>query len=351
MNSLNSHKIALEFVSKLIAKPLLKKTSEDVEIVVNGNTRPQQSSNKILADIYLPTRPYRGTILFVHGMSLAGKNDARMVHFSQVLQRLGFLVIMPEYPEIKATRLTLDSIENISQSITYFAQNKQYAPYAQMALIAPSFSAALAFKSIVNQEVGQFINSYMSIGGLAYMDAVVQFVLSKPTADPYATLIILKNFCHHVVGDEPEVKKAFEIAVSDNWHRKEKGDLHHYLETIQPRNKKIVLELIHNIDFRKENVKMILEKEMVITRKASFVEELEQINSAVFLLHGQGDAVIAADQSQIIYERLRHYKKLSKLVITPFLSHGDTKFQLNKIPALWKLINGFAFFFYHATRK
>ncbi len=322
-------------------QPISAKSAQQIDITC------RESGQTFAVDIYKPKLSYRGTILFVHGMSLAGKDDLRVVHFARVLQNLGYLVILPEYPKIKATSISMQSIDNVALTISYFAQSPEYAPNQKIALIAPSFSAYTVFSAIVNKNISKYVSCFLSIGGLANMESVVHFLLTNQKADTYAVLVILKNFYHHITGIQPEIEKAFSIAVEDSWHKKNPGDLPTYLETIKPQNRKIVLRLINDDHFRKKNVQMILEKEKKIAQKSDFVQNLANVECPVFLLHGKHDMVISPQQSILIHKSLREYKKAAKLVITPFLSHGDTAFQLKKIPDIVRLINGFAFFFAH----
>ncbi|WP_207796216.1 hypothetical protein [Leptospira ellisii] len=72
------------------------------------------------------------------------------------------------------------------------------------------------------------------------------------------------------------------------------------------------------------------------------------------LIHGVSDNVVPASESGLILERLRERdvpEDRSKLVLTPLISHGDIGITLRTLPAIFKLLAGFAFFFRHASRS
>ena len=340
---LASYLQALRFLIHLSGtdKPITQRTTEEITLSIQGQEK------NFTIDIYFPFTKSKNksakTILFVHGMGLEGKDDPRVIKFAQALQILGYHVIMPDFPEIKRTHITQDSILNLQAMIQYTAAN--HSNYKKIGLIAPSFSASIAFNAIKKKNIGQHIQSFMPIGGFANMSNVVRFILAEQQVDPYALMIILKNFFHHATGENENLLQAFEIAIADNYYIRNPGDLPEYLKSIPGRDRQLFHDYMENVQFRQQQIEIIRKKEIGLEQAMHFLDELHNIDCPIFLLHGDSDNVIEPEESQIIYEQLQKLKKPVKLVLTPFLSHGDSSLSLKKLPELGQLINGFAFFF------
>ncbi|HQI21205.1 MAG TPA: alpha/beta hydrolase, partial [Leptospiraceae bacterium] len=69
----------------------------------------------------------------------------------------------------------------------------------------------------------------------------------------------------------------------------------------------------------------------------------------VCLIHGCDDNVVPASESRQLHEKFQLLGATSRLILTPLISHGDSRRHLSDLPAAWQLAAGFAFFFKNAS--
>ena len=67
----------------------------------------------------------------------------------------------------------------------------------------------------------------------------------------------------------------------------------------------------------------------------------QKISSPVFLLHGENDNVIPPQESVDLAKELRQ----NRLLLSPFVGHGDSRVSIGRIPDVFRLVNGFAWYF------
>lgn len=329
---------AVQFMLNLIKE-------EPLDSIERNETALATDMGEIVMDVYPPHKGDKGSVLFVHGMTLAGKDDERIVRFAGALQSVGYRTFMPELAGIKQTLIDSADIQTVADVIQQIAGDDTLCPQGKLAVIAPSFSAALAFRAVVEPEVARWVGAFLSIGGIAHMENVVSFILSQSHADHYATLVILKNYGKDVTGDNPRLQKAFEIAVADDWHKKGGKDIDAYLATLSQQEQEEFNKLVYDPIYRKEKIDIIVANEQEIIEGVNYVPLLENIDFPVYLLHGKQDNVVPPEESKLVHRQLRYLKKKSTLVLSPFISHGDTSFKINQVPDMWRIISGFATFF------
>ena len=80
------------------------------------------------------------------------------------------------------------------------------------------------------------------------------------------------------------------------------------------------------------------------------MQNIAGLKARVFLLHGRDDNVIPCEQSERLYQQLKHLQKHVKLVVTPFIDHGDTAFHLRQVRDLARIIQGFSNYFRDLSR-
>ena len=306
---------------------------------------------------YEPHIKYQGTIVVVHGMSPKGIDDARIVALCQALCQVGYRVIAPEVEAIKALQIDTSQIQQVRDIFAALAADAECCPHGTLSVLAPSFSGAICLAAAADPSVAEAISAVCAIGTFTHVDSVVEYLLSDHAADPYGMYIALKKILPLVADNLEVLQPALDAAIQDNLdsahaaHNKallqaaKDSALTHYLHTLNNRDRAAVTRLLEDADYRSE---------LFDLSRTAIQHELEQLNIAarlntlrarVFLLHGKDDPVIPSAQSILLHRHLRQMKKQAALVITPFITHGDTRFRLAKLPDITRIVRGFAFFF------
>ncbi len=296
-------------------------------------------------DIYEPAVTYRGTIAVIHGMSPKGKSDPRIMTLCQALSQIGFRVVAPDIASIKALIIDPAQIESIADIVNVIASSTTLTPSGRLALLAPSFSGAMCLAAAALPCVNDKIASICAIGAFTEVDSVINYLLTNNTADPYGRYIVLKNVLPLILQDDTAIQKALDAAIKDNLNEESNVELQHCLFMLTAEEQAQVNRVFHDGAYRTQlfqSSRPIIAEEL---KAMNIVSRLEGLSAKVFLLHGKHDNVIPCDQSEMLYGHLKQREKEVDLVVTPFISHGDTDFSYKRIPDLLNVINGFAYFF------
>ncbi len=286
----------------------------------------------------------RGTIIILHGMSPMGPDDPRMLTLCNSVRKSGYRVLCPDISEIRALKIAVEQIDIVRDFI--LAINREMVePGERTAVMAPSFSAGLGLAAIADEGLAPQISSMCSLGTFANIDNVVEFFFTSDSADHYGRLIVFKNFIGHVVGKNPQLERAFTIAIEDNWHDRKEPHLQRYMKKMSPESKRIYKKLMTDNNYRLKALKKILEKTRKRFKRYNITDYTRQIETPVLLVHGADDHVIPPSESRQLHHELRNRGKSSRLLVTPFLSHGDTSLSLKQFLEIWRLVSSFAFFF------
>ena len=179
----------------------------------------------------------------------------------------------------------------------------------------------------------------------------MEYLFLSEEADAYARFIVLANYLP-LVKKYAALGRVFAAMAQDNWSEnaaenplmpgiRKTGYTQEALRKIKPVQRKQAERLRDDSTFRAEVFAELLpfmEKEITAYDVLSVAPE---IAAPVFLLHGADDNVIPPQESVQLAGRLHK----NRLVISPFVGHGDSKVSISRIPDVFRLINGFAWYF------
>lgn len=303
-----------------------------------------------VAEVYEPEKRIRGTILFVHGMALLGNCDPRQMDVCRALARCGFRVVSPDFPEIRNVTVSYNTVENIVAAILNITADSELCPAHRIGLFAPSFSGSLGLIAASRKETAGYISSICTVGPFADLDALVQFLFRQSGCDPFAKMVIQYNFLPGTLEDSENISSAVFTAIEDDWYKREHPQLPEKLNTLNPRERELFDRLFNDPEFALENALKIADVYKDLKQAINVVSHVDYMQAPVFLVHGKDDDVIPPSESVKLAEVLRE-KTDVKLLITPFISHGDSSVKVNMLPELIELIRGFAFFFKYARQN
>lgn len=342
MNTFKSYITAVKFL--LTLKNDVSEASYKEEFIQVG-----RKIRKML--IFRPTSNMgikHGTVVILHGMSPKGPSDPRMIALCHSVASCGYQVICPEIQEVKDLTISSAQIRILKQVLISLRTSPVLKKEERFALMAPSFSAGVSLAALADHELQESIASMCALGTFASVKNVVKFFFSSKRADNYGRLIVMRNFIEKAVGKNPKLKKAFTIAIEDNWHNRQPGHLELYLQSLPIKDRNFFERIKADQAFRMQTMQRILSQDLDEFKKYDITTYAKDLNMPVLLVHGKDDHVIPASESMTMHQSLKQNSKESRLLITPFLSHGDTELSLKQLPALLKLVSGFAYFFRHA---
>ncbi|TGK01358.1 alpha/beta hydrolase [Leptospira langatensis] len=325
--------------------PTPPKVSEtEIQIQVKGGTIP--------AILYTPKGKSCGTILAVNGLAYLGNKDPRFAIVCQSAAAIGYTVISPLLVEVTQFRIVKETVERIKEMILWLSSHPEYCPSQKISYLAPSFSGSMGLIAASDPEVGKKIASILTIGAYCDVQTTLDYVMTSDDGDEYGRMILLYNFIKFALQTEnSELEKALKACVLDGSFSRETLELPTVLESIKPENREVFTRLREDKAFREGIWKQIVAN---AGTDSSFLTELQVkdklhlLECPVSIVHGLGDNVVPSQEARIMKD---HLKKKAKLVLTPLISHGDVGISISQVPAIYQLIEGFAFFFKNARAK
>ncbi len=305
----------------------------------------QISGREYIVDSYFPLngKP-RGVILGVHGMTPYAQRDERLVSIAKAFAGIGFGFLMPEIPDIKNAFFNPENIKDIHDLLAH-----SISLYGKTALFGPSFSGGMALAAASFADVRDKVSAIMTIGTYSDGQEVLNNLIEKPDADSYAMLIIIKNVGQDFFGNNPRVWKAVDVAVKTDTGKRDPLPLKEYLESLSQADREEAEKIIYDPLYRTRILKQVKGNTDELGKKLNIQQYLEGINAPTLLLHGSHDNVIEPSQSVEVFHKMKKMKKNVRLLLTPFVSHGDSGMNLSRVKEILDMVDGFKFFIQHAS--
>jgi hypothetical protein len=286
-------------------------------------------------------------ILAFHGMTMLGMGDPKFVSLCKSLSGCGYTVIAPQIDSMQNLQIEASSITNIIEMINIITNNKEMCPEGRLSILAASFAGGISLMASSDEKISGKINSICLIGSFSNIDTSINYLLSSQQSDDYGRLIILKNFLKYSIDVPYEITEAFDIALSDNFFKREEPELPAYFKKLTLRNYDLIIRLFDDPYFRLyhwNRIKKNGEFEQICS-KFSMDNSLNKITASILIIHGIYDNVIPPLESVRLYNELQKIKIDSKLILTPLMSHSDLKINVNVLPSVIDLIKGLSFYF------
>lgn len=307
--------------------------------------------SRFSAELYLPAEKDPATIIFLHGMSPLGISDPRQVKAAEALRAAGFRVICPEVADIRNLRVTAESIEVFVRLVEAILTDPALCPTGRAALFAPSFSGAICLKAAVDPRIADSLSAVCALGAFSRIERSLHYLMHTDDADAYARLIILANFLPRLkIGKN--LGRYYLAAAHDNWNMtaSRNKNLSGFTETnraanelrrLSSREKNLIKRLENERPFRHEIGEKLLAVMQDTLAAYNVADVAHDVRAPVFLLHGAKDDVIPARESTELYPLMQN----ARLVVSPFIGHADTAVSLKRLPDVWRLVAGFAWYF------
>lgn len=296
-------------------------------------------------DLYEPLSVYKGTLAVIHGMSPKGKADKRIQALCQALSGLGYRVVAPEIESIRKLQICPSQIDKISHILIGIANDRSMSPSGQIGVFAPSFSGGLCLAAASQPSVRERITAICTIGAFSEIESVMHYLLGNPLADSYGCFIALKKIVPLVCENPGYLQEVLDAAINDNLSPQPSQELASrlLLMTKEQRHtsEKCLNDPAHRLTMFEQARKHLTDEFRVF----DVVSMVEPLSARVLLIHGKSDNVINPVESVQLYAVLKSIRKQAHLVITPFLTHGDSVFNLRAVSDVVKIMRGFAWFF------
>ena len=131
----------------------------------------------MVATLYHPAGGGAGTgIILVHGVNETGKDDPHIVWLADLLARVGFVVLTPDFMGFKSLTLRTSDVEELVGSIQYLAGRSFSVRPGRIGLIGFSYGAGPTIIAAADLRVRDRVQFVVSFGGYYDLQDVIAFV-------------------------------------------------------------------------------------------------------------------------------------------------------------------------------
>lgn len=266
-------------------------------------------------------------LIVVHGIHHLGIQEPRLVAFARAFSQAGVKVLTPELKDLADYRVTPNGIATIGEAAAELHRRLGHP----VGVLGLSFSGGLALMAAADPRYKNDIAFVVSVGGHDDMARVSRFLAtgkamrpdgSEVTMQPheYGALVLVyaevsRFFAPH---DVPAASEAIRL-----WLYEQPGAARAKEAELSPAGR-AKIELLfsgHRESLRDELLADIAASDAQMNAVSPH-GKLADIQCPVLLLHGTGDEVIPATESQWLASEIPA-KRLRALLISPAITHVE----------------------------
>jgi hypothetical protein len=130
-------------------------------------------------DLYRPARARAALapLIVTHGFTHEGRRDARLRALCDRLARLGWAVIVPEFPQMRQYRLGLDDTDDL-ETVALALPSLRDIAAERLGVVAFSFGAAPVLIGLTRAPVRQYARFALVFGGCYDLGHAIRYVLT-----------------------------------------------------------------------------------------------------------------------------------------------------------------------------
>jgi pimeloyl-ACP methyl ester carboxylesterase len=266
-------------------------------------------------------------MVIVHGIHHLGIEEPRLVGFARAFSQAGVTVLTPEIKDLADYRITPQGIQVIGET----AAELHHRLGRPVGVLGLSFSGGLALMAAADPRYKNDIAFVVSVGGHDDMARVSRFLATGKTTRPdgsevtmlpheYGALVLVYSQVDHFFSprDVPAASEALRLWLYEqpDAARAKEAEL-----SASGRAKMDLLFSKHRESLRDELLADIAPSEPQMAAVSPH-GKLANIACPVLLLHGTGDEVIPASESQWLANEVPP-QCLRALLISPAITHVE----------------------------
>jgi acetyl esterase/lipase len=305
-------------------------------------------SGAVRARMYTPVNhPDAPGIVIVHGVHYLGMNEPRLEAFASAMAACGLQVLTPELPDIKDYHIGASSIASIGDTAAWMDHESGGRPVGVMGL---SFSGSLSLLAAVEPQYRPDIKFVVAVGSEDEMSRVANYYLTGEDLRPngktevltpheYGALVLEYQSLEDFV-PAPD-RDAVRLVLRNHLYEDVPGERAALakLTPVQAAEAKQLMDTTSPITRR-----MIAESDarhLAAMAGVSPNGHLAQLETPVFLLHGEADNIIPSAETQWLEKDIPKNEMQASL-ISPVLSHLDLDDKGPTFADQWRLVRFFA---------
>lgn len=363
--------LGLALVGLLVAPPYLRGLSLVVrasgmqgawaERIARWGTQPFEVTERqvpsrhgpLRARLYKPREPRGHAVVLTSGVHADGIDEPRLVKLARDLSAGGQVVVTPEPPGLLRYEITPSLTDEIEDAARWVASRKELAPDGKVTLMGISFSGGLSIVAAGRPGLKEHVAAAFSLGGhgdlsrvLTYLSTGVQSDGQRRPPHDYSVAVILLNVADRLVPPEQveplraairTFLRASHFAMVDGRKAEETFERARQLQAELPEPAATLMGHVNARDVGALGPKLLPLVRAFAADPSLSPERSPAPSAPVYLLHGEGDAVIPAIESSLLAQYLRPHTEVHHLS-TPLITHAEVDRSASALD-VWRLIS------------
>lgn len=334
--------------------PIKAVASEEVmtqDVTIPGSHGP------IHARLYAPKgRSDAPAIIVLHGVHHLGMEEPRLIAFASAMSRCGLRVLTPELPGIKDYQVSPESIRTIGESAMWLGTQNPGGVRKPVGVMGLSFSGGLSLLAAADPVYQPSISFVVAIGSQDQMVRVAKYYRTGEGARPkgapelltpheYGALVLEYEHPEDFVSaaDVPGVRAVLRAHLYEDGPG-EKAAMAALTTAQQAEVRGMLNTTSPEIHAKLEAGEARHEADMAAVSPHG---HLEKLAVPVYLLHGAGDNIIPASETEWMAAELPP-TSLKSVLISPVLSHLNLDGAGPTAKDRWQLVHFFALILHNA---
>lgn len=331
----------LQFFSRYLKKRYTKLTIISHQVKL-------ENAQDLIFDEYIPSKKIIGTVVFTHGMTRSAYKDPRIVDFCKAMASCGYRMLVPLFPKIKALDVSVDSVNDIADSLRYFIE-KKISTEAKLAVFSVSFSGAQALRAMTSDDINSRVCAFLALGTAHnYLTTFEKILDPTGPAEAYVKMLMLHNVLQH--SDKAytnSLKAAINSAIDDAYENNDPNNLAQHKNNLPIEEQAYYEKLINQLFNTKSIYHNYLETIQKLQTDFECSGDLSKLSMPISLIHSTYDRVLMPEESKVLFANLQNNNVPTKLTITGLMDHVNTQFSIKQVKQAWQLLKGFEYFFKH----
>ena len=254
-------------------------------------------------------------VALVHGVHPDGIDEPRLVRFAQALAASGLVVYTPELPALARARLDPGGSTVLADACDAIARREQRG---SLGVVGISFGGGLALLAASQTEV---IGAVLAIG--AHHDAAALargWLDAAGSRERYGMQVLAHAYAGEYLEGVPD-REAAQAALASLLREEAPA-----LDALSPEARARIEPLRHGHELAPAVPRLhaIVDAHAAELAALSPAARVAELDVPVFLLHGEGDPLIASRESRRIHDELPPRAR-GGLLLTPLIGHADQR--------------------------
>jgi dienelactone hydrolase len=295
--------------------------------VVTSDFVVREGGVRFRARLYVAPGTSHGCAVVGHGVHWKGIDEPRMTAFASRIAARGIVVMTPELAELADYRITEQGRDVLAASVRHLSAR---CGGIRVGLIGFSFAGGLGLLAAEQPDVSAHLSYVNSVGGYDDLSRVLRYLLTDRVETPsgvvsrkaheYGLIVLLYEHLDAFVPEEdlPTMNSAVREWLMEN---RTAAWAFASLSTTEA-SEKLFLDIVHGHRERfREALAPILKEKIAAARLLSPSGHLDRIPVPVYLLHGEGDAVIPPEETLWADRELGAHSH--RALVTPLIEHVE----------------------------